>query len=547
MLKLIKKVDLYSHQAHFTLNDEGDQGLKTILGGIISLFLIIIVSSFGLYFISRLLLKNDESIIYYSIRDNSVNITYSYSLPFMFRISDTFSIPIENDGLYNISLLIWFANSSNLGKNDFKQYYDSIYIEKCDINKHFGNYINYFKNMNDINTYFCPSFRLKNQSLNGIYGNNEPFVYYNFYFSKCINDTKFNSCKNDNYIYEILSDAYLDLRYIDYSINNLNKKNVAQIKVRNERFILSISVYKRIWLYIKKISYLTDYGLFYHKYTNETFHQYDSIRIDSDLRDLSFSDINGTFTSITISNSGTVDIYKRNYLKFQDYLATIGGIAKALSIFCYSLNYFNAKNSYYKKIIKDFIIENQVEKKKKNINYKNNNFNSTTSRNQLFSNGIKNSNTYNISNNSNLNNNNFLNQKQYSFNNFLQNYNNFLRTNNKKEKKKVNNKNNKNNYYDKGNKKTISLIPLKMKEKERFEKKYSGSFLPIQFKNWKIKDEFNQYIKMINKRLNIIHVLAILEHFKNLDHLNTNSNFLSDLSHSIEIKNYFQDFKKFKK
>ena len=540
MLNLIKKVDLYSHQAHLTLNEQGDPGLKTILGGIISLFLIIIISSFGLYFILRLLLRNDASIIYSSIRDNTVNITYSNNLPFMFRISDTFSIPIEKDGLYNISLLIWFANSSNSEKNDFKQYYDSIYLEKCDINKHFGNYINYFKNMNDINTYFCPPFRLNNQSLSGIYGNNIPFVYYNIYFSKCINNTKFNSCKNDKYIYEILSDAYLDLRYIDYSINNLNQKNVAEIKIRNERFILSISVYKRIWLYIKKITYLTDNGLFYHKYTNETFHQYDSIRIDSDLRDLSLSDINGTFTSITISNSGTVDIYKRNYLKFQDYLATVGGIAKALSIFCYSLNYFNAKNSYYKKIIKDFIIENQVEKRKKINNIKNN-FNSTTSRHQLFSHGIKNSKTYNTSNNSNLNNFNIIKPnylKKYTMNN----NNNILRNNSKNE----NNFFNKNN-LNKGYKKTIKLIPLKMKEKEIFEKKYATSFLPIQFKNWKIKDEFNQYIRMINRRLNIIHVLAILEHFKTIDIINNNSNFVSDLSHSIEFNNYFQDFKKFKK
>ena len=110
MLNLIKKVDLYSHQAHLTLNEQGDPGLKTILGGIISIFLILIVSSFGLYFISRLLLRNDASIIYSSIRDNSVSITYSNTLPFMFRISDTFSIPIDKDGLYNISLLIWFAN-----------------------------------------------------------------------------------------------------------------------------------------------------------------------------------------------------------------------------------------------------------------------------------------------------------------------------------------------------------------------------------------------------------------------------------------------------
>ena len=67
--------------------------------------------------------------------------------------------------------------------------------------------------------------------------------------------------------------------------------------------------------------------------------------------------------AFTILNSGKVLIYNRKYFKFQDYLATIGGIIKSISIFCSILNYFNAKNAYYTKIITDFIIQNQIKKK----------------------------------------------------------------------------------------------------------------------------------------------------------------------------------------
>ena len=84
--------------------------------------------------------------------------------------------------------------------------------------------------------------------------------------------------------------------------------------------------------------------------------------------------------------------------------------------------------------------------------------------------------------------------------------------------------------------KTFSLIPNKLKEKEKFEKKYSISFLPMQLKQKQIKEEFNYYIKMINKRLNIIHVLTILENFNNLDK-NIYSNINSSISHSIEYNN----------
>ena len=225
MINLIKKVDLYSYEGKFTFNDNGETGLKTLIGGILSLFSIITVAIFIIYFLIHLLLKEDASILYSSKRENKVNISYSNILPFMFKISDPYSIPIEKEGLYNISLLIWYTNTSNYDNNDIIQYYDELYLEKCDINKHFGDYINYFKKMNDIKNYFCPPPRLMNQSLNGIYGNNEPFLYYNFYFSKCINSSlNNNSCKSEDYIFDLLSNAYLDVRYIDYSINNLNKK-----------------------------------------------------------------------------------------------------------------------------------------------------------------------------------------------------------------------------------------------------------------------------------------------------------------------------------
>ena len=526
MINLIKKVDLYSYEGKFTFNDNGETGLKTITGGILSLFSIITVAIFIIYFLIHLLLKEDATILYSSKRENKVNISYSNILPFMFKISDTYSIPIEKEGLYNISLLIWYTNTSNYDNNDIIQYYDELYLEKCDINKHFGDYINYFKKMNDIKNYFCPPPRLNNQSLNGIYGNNEPFLYYNFYFSKCINSSlNNNSCKSENYIFDLLSNAYLDVRYIDYSINNLNKKKVEEIHIRNERLSISISVYKRIWLYLKKINYITNSGLFYNNKKQEVFHQFDSIRIDSDSRDLSYNIINGTFTVFSIGNSGVVDIYQRSFLKVQDYLATIGGITKAISFICYLLNYFNAKNSYYKKIIKDFIIELQIERKKV---FSKNHLNSTSRLNLINTNDqIKGSKTLNAYKNNYLNHNY---KRQYS----IFQINNHQ---NKSTKNEVNNERTftvpKNNFQKL---KTFSLIPNKLKEKEKFEKKYSISFLPMQLKQKQIKEEFNYYIKMINKRLNIIHVLTILENFNNLDK-NIYSNINSSISHSIEYNN----------
>ena len=47
---------------------------------------------------------------------------------------------------------------------------------------------------------------------------------------------------------------------------------------------------------------------------------------------------------------------------------SIGGIIKAITIFGTLLNYFNSINSYYFYIIKDFMIENHLNKNGKMIN-----------------------------------------------------------------------------------------------------------------------------------------------------------------------------------
>ena len=47
-------------------------------------------------------------------------------------------------------------------------------------------------------------------------------------------------------IQSILSNVYLDIRTIDYAIKSY-KKDVKKLTIKNERFMLSLSVYKRIW------------------------------------------------------------------------------------------------------------------------------------------------------------------------------------------------------------------------------------------------------------------------------------------------------------
>ena len=82
----------------------------------------------------------------------------------------------------------------------------------------------------------------------------------------------------------------------------------------NERFMISLSVHKRIWMLINNINYITDNGLFFNVNEEKTFFQFSNIRYDFDLRnnnnETTFKD---TFIAFTISSTGNTLFYNRKF------------------------------------------------------------------------------------------------------------------------------------------------------------------------------------------------------------------------------------------
>ena len=147
-------------------------------------------------------------------------------------------------------------------------------------------------------------------------------------------------------------------------MNSLNSKEVKEISIRKERYELSIKLYKRIWLYLENIKFIIDNGYIFTFDQYEYFHRYDSVRIDPSI----ISENSTYFSTLTILNSVNSSIYNKKYTKFQDYVAIIGGLVKVIALVASFLNYFNSLHSYYFRLIKDFVIEyniNNIEKAKK--------------------------------------------------------------------------------------------------------------------------------------------------------------------------------------
>ena len=370
-MKLIKKLDFFSHKVSLTMNNKGDLGYKTFIGGLISLLSFFVSIFCGIYFIIRMFNRKDLSVIYSTQMNPFVNLTYSNKLPFLIRVSDTNSLPYDEDEkLYYITSSVWFGGSNDTTlSGTASQTSQSLNISKCNLDVHFTEeYKPYFENFENLSSYYCIMPRNYSQTIYGLYGNYYPFSFYSFTFRYCKNTTE-----NNNFCYSLedsktlLRSPYLDVIFIDYTMNSLNHKQVNEMGVRKERYELSVKLYKRIWLYLENIKYIIDKGYIFTYNEYEYFHRFDSVRIDPSI----ISENSTYFSTLTILNSVNTSIYNKQYTKFQDYVAIIGGLVKIVTMACAFLNHFNGLNSYYFRLIKDYVIDynlNNIDNKKKNHN-----------------------------------------------------------------------------------------------------------------------------------------------------------------------------------
>ena len=374
-----KFFDILSDEVHFTFNKEGDIRNKTIYGGIITLISYTLIILSGIYFLINLIKRENKSLISSTESSPYLNLTESNLIPFIFRLSDKNSIPYENaEKLYKIQLKYWYGGSNKTQLESeseseilsLKQNYIDLIVEKCDINKHFGKYKYLFESMVDLNSFYCTYPRSFNYSLYGKYGSFTPFSYYNFYFVKC-NVSLDSNCYKSEEIESILSNVYMDMRTINYEINS-ELKDVREANIISERFMISLSVFKRIWMIYDNVKYITDKGYFLTNKKEINFFQFQSLRYDTDLRNNIENTIPGSFLYFTISFSGHTSTFIRTFNKIQDYTATLSGIIKIISLIAQFCNYFYSQNQYYFRLINGFMIpEHQISKKYEN-NEKNN-------------------------------------------------------------------------------------------------------------------------------------------------------------------------------
>ena len=95
-MHFLKSLDYLSDRVHLTFNKEGDIRNKTVYGGTISLISIILMALATIFFFIDLIKRNDRNLISSTETSSYLNLTESYKIPFLFRLSDQNSIPYKN-------------------------------------------------------------------------------------------------------------------------------------------------------------------------------------------------------------------------------------------------------------------------------------------------------------------------------------------------------------------------------------------------------------------------------------------------------------------
>lgn len=367
MKSYIERADFFSVEPHFFLTNQKETS-KSLLGGFLSILCLSLISSCVLYFLIMFLGRTNYKIISNQEINDEVYLKAINNSPIMFRVTDNNALIPENATSYT-KIKMAFCSSEFNPKTGLKQHlHYFLKMEKCDIAKHFGEYRYLFENMTDLSTFTCPNWETidnkfkNNTNLNRVYGSPKEYTFLHLFVSACDNNTDYPViCRQKSEIDSFLTSPFFEYRYLDNKIDsNSIVPNIPFVSGERESF--SPSIFKRIWLYWKQSTYVSDFGFIFQDITTGIFTQTDYIKIDIDLRDWRTQSLEpGSFLWFTLSNSKNQIKYYREFLKSQEFLASVGGIIKGLTTIGYLLSWLSSKKNYNEELIPLLGIKNIIK------------------------------------------------------------------------------------------------------------------------------------------------------------------------------------------
>jgi hypothetical protein len=321
----IKSLDFFGDYIHLRINSQTTS--KTFIGGfasiltILAYFLLFIIMSLDMFNKDKPIVDLENKIL-----PKSPNLTLdSYSLPISINLQDsllkTYNLPnIFVLEAYLVTRVDDYLNSTEL------------VLENCTIDNFPQISNNSYYNLQLYNN-LCIKFH--NLSIGGNMQENY-LQYIAFGLKLCINSTKSKIlCASENEIKEFFENNtfYMNLYFQNNIINTQNYLMPETPFMKNIYKIIKYGMYKECGLFLKNQILLSDNGFIF-----ETINQYKVVSYDQEYYE--FSDMipdDGYLCSFFIYSSNLMEIYRRNYIKIQDILASVGAL---LNICVYFLQLF---------------------------------------------------------------------------------------------------------------------------------------------------------------------------------------------------------------
>ena len=174
--------------------------------------------------------------------------------------------------------------------------------------------------------------------------------YENYSYLKLkINDCEGEECKEQDERVKIVENSVFILKYFDFQFNHREFNDYYSDMIFEEKIIMDFNFRKETLFTLEQISFKTDIGYMFEDFREKKFHNVKSIKEFVHLNDNTETD--SISMSLYFQLGTRKHINYRKYYKFQNWVAELGGIVRALTLVASVINYFNDKSSYYQLMI----------------------------------------------------------------------------------------------------------------------------------------------------------------------------------------------------
>jgi len=272
MQSLIKHLDFTTSIPNFYY--DGEPRYKTVLGGIIQIFITLIWFGGIIYFSKDIYLRENPSVITSTEYDRipyERNYTNLDDIIFMVSLNDPVTwAPFIDETYYTVKFITMMKQNQQKGPSE------RLKTERCKME--------FFKGREDfvtgipIENYFCLSPDVKNVTFKGTQTSPDS-KYIKIGVHMCINSTENNNmCKTPEEITDKLAGSSFNLFFFNNKFETKNFTNIKEKFVDFHHSFYSNRYYKLVFVTLKQVRYTNDIGFFSENIKSEDFFAVNDIK-----------------------------------------------------------------------------------------------------------------------------------------------------------------------------------------------------------------------------------------------------------------------------